>query len=155
MTALDVRCTPGSSGKADIVGCQRCARRRHSELRVPPSRPIVGIDEFAVGPLRTLMSISKRFLEIAHLLAVLHYNRTVDHITGNHPVLAIPLQNPFQLPRPLRFHAKLVPELADRWTDRCERADEHRREHILQTLECSLWIDFRWYWHHLLKASKH
>src|SRR5262249_24989763 len=111
--------------RSSLPASKNLHKRRHSELRVPPSRPIVDIDEFAVGPLRTLMSISKRFLEIAHLLAVLHYNRTVDHITGKSPVLAIPLQNPFQLPRPLRFHAKLVPELADRWTDRCERADEH------------------------------
>src|SRR6516162_9804300 len=26
ITALDVRCTPGSGGKADIVGCLRCAK---------------------------------------------------------------------------------------------------------------------------------
>src|SRR5215469_2571477 len=90
-------------------------------LRVPPSRSIEGIDEFAVEPLRMLMSTSKRFLEIARLHALLHYGRTVEYIRRNHPILAVPSQNPFSLRNRLGFHASLVPELADRWADWCER----------------------------------
>jgi hypothetical protein len=66
-------------------------------LRIPPSRPVVGIDEFAVEPLRTRMRMSERLLEIPHLQALLHYGRIVVHEPGNYPVRAIPSQNLFDL----------------------------------------------------------
>src|SRR5262252_2745120 len=90
-------------------------------LRISPGRSIVGIDEFAVEPLCARMRPSERFLEIAHLRALLHYARTIEHVPGNHPVRAIPSQNPLQ------FLTGLMPELADRRSDRGGWASEHRR----------------------------
>src|SRR5262249_19560404 len=101
------------------------ARLPRMRLRVPPSRSIVGIDEFAVPPLRMPARISERFLQIALLLSVLHYDRTIEHIPGNHPLRAIPSQNPLQFWHPLRFHAGLMPEFVDSWSDRRDRAHEH------------------------------
>jgi hypothetical protein len=37
-------------------------------LRVPPGRSIVGVDKFAIDPLRMLMGIGECFVEIARLL---------------------------------------------------------------------------------------
>ena len=109
------------------------------------------------------MSTSKRFVEIARLHALLHYGRTVEYIPGNHPILAGPSQNPFSLRNPLGLHTSLVPELADRWADRCGRANEHWRERTVpwpaqygladEHIFCAL--DFGWYWHHAFNASKH
>jgi hypothetical protein len=93
-------------------------------LRAPPSRSIVGTDEFAVPPLRMPMRV-REFLEIARLLALLPDYRTIGHISGNHPILAVPSQTPLQLRNPLRFHTGLMPELAASWSDRRDRTDEH------------------------------
>jgi hypothetical protein len=83
-------------------------------LRVPPGRPVVGVDEFAVKPLRVLMSTSERFLEIACLHALLHNASNFSHKPCDHPVCSIPSQNPFQFRIRLRFHASLVPKLTVR-----------------------------------------
>src|SRR5262249_44531052 len=107
-TSLDVAEVPDTvMGAAPKMG-----------LRVPPGRPVVGIDEFAVEPPRVLMSTSERFLEIAHLHALLHYGPYFSHKPCNHPVRSIPSQNLVQFRNRLRFHDSLVPKLTDRRSDR-------------------------------------
>src|SRR5215468_4318263 len=132
-------------------------------LRVAPSRSIVGIDELAVEPLRMPMSISDRFLEIAHLQALLHYGRTIGHKPGYHPVGAIPSQNPFQFRNRLRFHTGLVPKLTDRRSHRRDRANLHCRKLTIDVPPLDWpkwqhgpkWRRGDWYRYHLLNASKH
>src|SRR5215471_2681872 len=94
-------------------------------LRVPPSRAIVGIDKFAVEPLRSGLRISERFLEIAQPLALFHYVCIIDHKPGNHPFRAVPSQNPLQFWNCLRLHPGLVPKLTDRRSDWRDRANRH------------------------------
>jgi hypothetical protein len=88
-------------------------------------RSIASIDEFAIEPLRIFMCASERSLEIAHLLALRPYYRTIVYISGNHPVLAIPSQNSLKFRYGLRFHASLMPELTDRRSVGRDRTNDH------------------------------
>jgi hypothetical protein len=61
------------------------------------------------------MRRGERFHEIAHLQALLHDGRIVDHKPSYHPARAIPSQNPFTFRNRLRLHSGLAPKLTDRW----------------------------------------
>ena len=121
LTDSEDRSGPGADERA-----ARIDTPGHGLLRLcdPPSRSIVGIDEFAIAPVRKVMCRSEGCVEIAPLLALHHYDRIVGHMPGNYPVRAIPSENPLQFRNALRFHASLMPELADSWSDRRDRTDE-------------------------------
>jgi len=130
-------------------------------LRIAPTRSVVGIDEFAIEPLRSSMSMGERFIEIACLHALLHYGGTITHKSGYHPIRTIPSQNPFQFRNRLRFHPGLVPKLTDRRSDRCDWAHSHCRKwtDALPLGEHKLLLQRglrgNWYRYYPLHASKH
>jgi hypothetical protein len=65
-------------------------------LRIPPSRSIVGIDEFAVEPPRVPISAGERFLEIAYLHALLHHRHPTSVTSPAITKSAPSTQNPFK-----------------------------------------------------------